>query len=1154
MIKHIKKYIFILMTVLVATAYLPQQALHAEENLTDIINKTKECFDFSMNRLTVDSAALNGSYTGFASKAVNLNCESSGSSLMNGDYAEIVSAAGKKEADTCLKIYADASNGVSNKNIQLYAQPYWSKINGAYVYQNLNPDYNFVTEFDVRSEDWNSSIAISLKMNNIWTNASFTVGAGKIQGISANEWIHIAVVIHKNSAEYSVYADDTLCVSRASLGADFSSKPTVFTAYSLKIWNDKTNSSTVYVDNIEWYEKYSDYTPAGQAAPVSGKVYGADYAERIIYDIPAGTSVRRFKKNVTADNISEAIVFEADSEREVTEGYIRNGMRAAIFNTDGTGYRIYRLSIAACTVKFDKHTDDNGAYKITASAVINHDMESKVIMAVYNDDGTLKAINFAIPDSDGNAEVLISGLEKKEVYAAKVFVWERSGTLFPISKAASTDYAQMHPFMLTDENKYNELRTLSAKTPWAEMKSTAEYDAVNLNLNGAYYPDRCNQVGYSVSAAALSFILNPERREEYKDGVLALIRMWKSGTEKNLYDELYALNDVSWDNTIPPASALANTILALDIVYPELTDNEISEAEEILQAAADIYIGNYEAHYIGVLGIRGLWALYKNDLDYAEKVWTEYLEYYSSYITDDGAGKAGTDYSSSRFAAQGRDSKILLPLVMEYTGIGSGFYSNEKYKNFAEWLLGYIYTPAKKHWCIGDSCAVDASSDASKNWLAFRASKFSQTAAKQAGWLLNGEKVRGRLMNYLLLSEDLPEMEAPVSRIFKDGGAWFYEDMSDPDTTAGFLWNADVSEGSAEEGHAHKEINSVNIYAYGEMLTVNARYTGWYSGYDGYTWNYINDSAISANTVLVNYDYGDLKDPNDENDHQIKSGGGITQGFTSDFIDYARGNSGAALLNANHDRSFIMTDKGYFVLFDSVKASAGDTITVVHRPMSTDYTILRSNTEYSWKINNSGNNVDLSVFEVNEPYSNEIIDGAVFGWNKSLNIKSLLAKYKADENGISRAAAILFPSDSSHTKPEITRYSKDNADCAEINFSDGTIDRVIQLTESGYTDENVSISGENAVYRVKNNAVEGYLAENALKLTADGIGFEANNKISICMQNKNGSIYCASDTELKLYGASNAEINGSDAEIVEKGSNYITIMLHSGESKIKICN
>ena len=102
-------------------------------------------------------------------------------------------------------------------------------------------------------------------------------------------------------------------------------------------------------------------------------------------------------------------------------------------------------------------------------------------------------------------EVLISGLEKKEVYAAKSIRLGKIRYFFPISKAASTDYAQMHPFMLTDENKYNELRTLSAKTPWAEMKSTAEYDAVNLNLNGAYYPDRCNQVGYSVSAAALSF-------------------------------------------------------------------------------------------------------------------------------------------------------------------------------------------------------------------------------------------------------------------------------------------------------------------------------------------------------------------------------------------------------------------------------------------------------------------------------------------------------------------------------------------------------------------------------------------------------------------------------------------------------------------------
>ena len=85
------------------------------------------------------------------------------------------------------------------------------------------------------------------------------------------------------------------------------------------------------------------------------------------------------------------------------------------------------------------------------------------------------------------------------------------------------------------------------------------------------------------------------------------------------------------------------------------------------------------------------------------------------------------------------------------------------------------------------------------------------------------------------------------------------------------------------------------------------------------------------------------------------------------------------------------------------------------------------------------------------------------------------------KSGISRAAAILFPSDSSHTKPEITRYSKDNADCAEINFSDGTIDRVIQLTESGYTDENVSISGENAVYRVKKQCSGGVFSRKCPK-------------------------------------------------------------------------
>ena len=77
-------------------------------------------------------------------------------------------------------------------------------------------------------------------MNNIWTNASFTVGAERFRDFCTNEWIRIAVVIHKNSAEYSVYADDTLCVSRASLGSRFFIKADgIYSIHVREIWNDK---------------------------------------------------------------------------------------------------------------------------------------------------------------------------------------------------------------------------------------------------------------------------------------------------------------------------------------------------------------------------------------------------------------------------------------------------------------------------------------------------------------------------------------------------------------------------------------------------------------------------------------------------------------------------------------------------------------------------------------------------------------------------------------------------------------------------------------------------------------------------------------------------------------------------------------------------
>ena len=710
------------------------------------------------------------------------------------------------------------------------------------------------------------------------------------------------------------------------------------------------------------------------------------------------------------------------------------------------------------------------------------------------------------------------------------------------------NFNHIHPFMAVRREQFADLQKKAEQSPWKEMKQDARKRLYELQFN----PDdcfilRCNSVCDIADAAALLYILEPPLRKQCVQKLLDIIRFWQPEVPGNLYDEMYHSAGDHWIGAIPPGAAFVNCLLALDIIYDDLTKEQRLFCEQTLETIAENYIQNDENHMVAILGVRGLWALYQGQKEQLFQAWESWKELFMGYITEDGAGVMSIDYSVDRFVRGNRVSKIILPIVMDFTGLDKSFYQNQKVIHFTEWALGYTYTPAKNMWLIGDTLLTTGVKEAESLFLVYGAAKYSKKAAEFAAWLMKDRPPRGKLLNYLLLKEDFKKPRAPKSQILKDGGAWFYEDIENKDSLAGVLWNSTIF-----DGHGHKEINSVNIAAYGRRLYVNAGYSGWGSGAEGFTWNYINQRALSANTVLVDYDYHTVFDPEEKNDHQLKSGAGIVEGFSSEKLCYALGDSGSALPNAVHRRGFVMVAgendaSGYVLLLDSV--DAGNKMTVVHRPFSDAYKIEKKDTEYVWKVENAG----LSVFLATPPSDTEMIDGIVADRISILNknfqqqhigfkIKSLLASYSAG----TMAATVLFPFDERHKKPILQR-TKAGAKLIYSHQQD-----LLLTTNCG--DGETRFNGAAAIVRRTGSGCKWFFAQHATDFNCMGSGFHSTCPVSVFFDGTAGMYTAQADTEFTLFVNSGERvlIGAKQSKVLEKDSGKISFLLPAGTNSIRI--
>lgn len=591
-----------------------------------------------------------------------------------------------------------------------------------------------------------------------------------------------------------------------------------------------------------------------------------------------------------------------------------------------------------------------------------------------------------------------------------------------------------HPFLIVTESNYPALRERAIESPWSEMKAAAlrdfagiEYDRVNAAMR-----TKAEMMRHVASTGALLYILDPDGRAAYVEKLRDTLLQW---------DDLYRHRNRDWSFAVPAGGAFFNSVLALDIIHGTLTSAERAEIESLLDRMAEWYWTERVGWPENREAVRGIWALYRGDRERIDRAKDAYKRALLGGMTEDGVFGEGAGYAGARlggtFWAPGmnyrgqRDAKIAFMDVLEFTGEDTTLYSNPKLVAFYEWLYGYSSTPFRTVYVFGDTSPdrfyiLDGLGT-------FRAHRFSDKAARYAAWNNRGSPPPGRLLNYVLMDRPLPQAEPAPSRIFPDGGAWVRDSEPTEMALAGAMWNASIA-----GGHSHKEVNALHLCAYGENILVNSGYAGAsFRGAMGYTSDYFSDGehgsgyiwvrsleftrdyarnrAISNNTVLI-----------DEQDHVRKTGGGIVEGFTTPFLDYASGDSGSALPNGRHVRNFFLIhpqdgQNGYFLLIDEIEADRPEAaVSIALHPYSDAVTVTAEAREYEWRISphrRMVSDVFLTIFLATPPARAALRPGLIEHFDgNSFPGRYLYSTYNTPESGRKNVVTVLFPHDTDDAK------------------------------------------------------------------------------------------------------------------------------------------
>lgn len=719
------------------------------------------------------------------------------------------------------------------------------------------------------------------------------------------------------------------------------------------------------------------------------------------------------------------------------------------------------------------------------------------------------------------------------------------------------------PFLIVREDMYGELRGRAAAEPWKSIaKGAVEGSAGSLGYNSGWsFLYTCQRLTEFASDAALAYILEEDgtKKQGYVDSIADAITVSFPKIAKGA-------KAGNHDTMVVPGWTFFNAVLAADIIHDDMTPSQRTRVDAALRPVAEFFINAPLQWPLNVYGARLIWGLYKNDEALTEAAVGDYVKQLYREISPDGVFRAGPSYSAFRMAGANLAKTYSID-VLAFTG-RKNLYKDPRLISLYEWTYGYSVTPFGTFYSFGDS-----GTDGLDEWSprARSAHRFSQTAATSAAWAMRNvarpeTETRNALLAYVLMDKPMPAPAAPPGRIFPDGGAWFLEKKDGREALGGALNNLRTQ----YENHMHKDANAVHLVAYGEDIVRNSGYRGWGQGGLGFSWEYVNGTAKSSNTVTV-----------DGVDFKSKPGGGITEGITGTSFDYASGKSGPGLSNGVHERNFCFahpTDdtNGYFVLFDEVFSSGGDSADMYLHPNSDDAETEASLEMYRWPVGSfkrkdldirrTGNDVNVTVFLATPPDTAEIENGLLASGDRSFVGEYLHATYPV-KNENARFATVIFPHDKNHSRPGMTRIGasgKYTGARIEHGGDDAATDFVVQpladfagRTIGDIDARGVSASGAAIWFRMKGESVESFFFRKGKLFEAGGMRFETGDAASLLVEGDVGRII-SEGTSLEVERATptgfDVFLDGSARPlgVVDSGENWIKVTVPAGSHGFRI--
>lgn len=677
-----------------------------------------------------------------------------------------------------------------------------------------------------------------------------------------------------------------------------------------------------------------------------------------------------------------------------------------------------------------------------------------------------------------------------------------------------------HPFLICTRSQFPELRLRAEREPWKSMKAAAL-----AHVEAGVKRDVTVELQRYIGACALAYIVDEPNAAAHARRVHEAITQKLSRVDFN--------RELAWTGTVPPLGAAFISILALDVVYDDLTAAQVKQCEAVIEERLGLLDrkGSWTA---ARLGTYGTWDIYRGVRDSPDDA------YYRNVLGESTADGVTTVTPMYAFARRGADDsrpqKAAYADVLEFTGIDRRYYNDPQLRKFYRWLFSASVTPAREFHPFGDTSPGAGVPNAALLW---RVGRFDREAAGYAAWLLKGKEPPGHLLSYVLMTEPLPEPVVPAGQLFETGGAVFREPADSPESLGGALYNV---VGTAD-WHMHEEVNAISAAAYGVRLLVNG---GWLGDDCRPPW--------MNNTIAIN-----------GKRHKDRIGGGLAEGLLAEGFDYAAGRSGKALGETGFQRSLILihsddTRGGYFIVADELATTPG---AIMHHYLQTasenEAEAIEPGQEYRSTINHHAavQGVAMQVFYATEPDTVEqakVDSGFLKRSSASGRHYRLEATHRANDAGQAQLLTVIFPSNATHPIATMKRIKGDSLSGATVTLSDGTADTIcVSPGDVDATVNDITFRAKLIVSRPAKDGAGFYFARQGTLLRRGSEGFSSDAPVSLHMRSQRGHITSEGATvTIHHPGIIGVQLNGEAADTVSKSGGALTLHVPAGRHRIEL--